>query len=75
MSVLGDLLRFHGVENDELLDALDWKFRKMEAERGLTREALANAMAMLDGSHRTIEKLMAENAELAKLLAEKEAGK
>jgi len=38
MSVLSDLLRFHGVENDELLDALDWKYRKIEAERAKLRE-------------------------------------
>jgi C4-dicarboxylate-specific signal transduction histidine kinase len=35
--VLGDLLRFHGVENDELLDALDWKYRRIEDERAKLR--------------------------------------
>jgi DNA-directed RNA polymerase specialized sigma24 family protein len=37
MSVLGDLLRFHGVENGELLDALDWKYRRIEDERAKLR--------------------------------------
>ena len=37
---LGQLLWQHGVENDALLDALDWKMRKIMDERDRLREAL-----------------------------------
>jgi len=39
-SVLGDLLRFYGVDHPELLDALDWKYRRIDNERNKFREAL-----------------------------------
>jgi len=72
-------LRLHGASDDQLLDALHWKFRKiwtekemLVRERDQAKAALGNAMTMLDGSHRTIERLMAENARLTELLAEAE---
>ena len=36
---LGTLLWQHGVANDALLDALDWKFKKLQAENDRLREA------------------------------------
>jgi hypothetical protein len=33
VSALSDLLRFYGVDNKELLDALDWKYKKIYTEK------------------------------------------
>jgi cell division septum initiation protein DivIVA len=49
---LSDLLRRHGVDNDELLDALKWKYRKIYTEKEMVlreRDKLRAELKKLKG--------------------------
>jgi cell division septum initiation protein DivIVA len=72
---LHNLLFNHGVENNELLDALAWKFAKLmdehdavRAERDRLCEALQFATAMIDSLQETVARHVGEIDRLREIL-------
>jgi hypothetical protein len=55
---LSDLLRRHGVENDELLDALKWKYRKIYTEKEMVLRERDKARAGIGPLREALEKIV-----------------
>jgi chromosome segregation ATPase len=74
---LADLLRRHGVDDDALLDALKWKFRKIYTEKEMVlreRDKLREALAVSAEWYRThLDAIKSLDTENDKLRAELKA--
>jgi predicted nuclease with TOPRIM domain len=61
---LSDLLRRHGVDNDELLDALKWKYRKIYTEKEMVLRERDKLRAADEAIAPYIQELIKENDRL-----------
>jgi hypothetical protein len=55
---LGDLLRRHGVDDDALLDALKWKFRKIYTEKEMALRERDKVRAGIGPLREALEKIV-----------------